>query len=314
MPEEWLHHATQWRALLLKAAHLEEGQVDSNDVYQLLQTLVGSCPACITIHDDDATAAVQDFRERVTAAARKSLREAKVHTNWNRPDEVYEARLLMLIDIALRPHRCPEFWTSFVSFVQRVARLGVNNSLAQVVLKLTAPGVPDIYQGSESWNLSMVDPDNRRAVNYELLATQLENIVASSAPTRAATLKHHLDDWQNGHIKVLVTHALLQLRKANPELFAQGSYLPLTVIGSYADEVCAFMREWRETFAIVVVTRFPARRENRADWSDTRFVLPRTAKVLTDIFSSRQIVVADELHLNDAIGGMPVAVFTATGT
>jgi (1->4)-alpha-D-glucan 1-alpha-D-glucosylmutase len=198
--------------------------------------------------------------------------------------------------------------------VQRIARLGINNSLAQLVLKLTAPGIPDIYQGNEGWNLSMVDPDNRRPVNYTQLTQQLDELdqAAEHSSANHKALEQYLACWQDGRIKLHVTHALLQFRSANAELFARGSYRALQVLGDYADEVCAFMRELDDCSVIVVVTRFPARREQRGNWGDTHVVIPASyANVsLLEIISGRQVTSDNAPHLEQLLGKMSVAVLS----
>jgi (1->4)-alpha-D-glucan 1-alpha-D-glucosylmutase len=261
------------------------------------------------MHMDDESPTLTDLRNRAIATIRKSLREAKLHTSWNRPDEEYEQRLLTVVDIALRPQRCPEFWQSFLPFVQRVARLGVRNSLAQIVLKLTAPGVPDIYQGCESWDFSMVDPDNRRPVDYARLATQL-NDLASQKSRHNNLLERHMLHWHDGHIKLLVTHMLLHFRSKHESLFALGNYEPVVTLGSKSDEVCVFMRQWREEFIVAVVTRFPARREHDSHWGDTRLVMPAIyRRNLRDLLTGRTAN-SGEVYLRDLLPELPVAVMT----
>jgi len=311
LADEWLQHAQEWQTSLLRAANVSATEVDANDLYMVLQMLVGSFPAEIV----DEAPALQKFRERLSAAVRKSLREAKVHTTWHRADEAYEAKLLSLVDAALQPRRHPDFWQSFLPFVQRVAALGVHNTLVQVTLKLTAPGVPDIYQGNESWNLSMVDPDNRRAVDYATLSTSLANLAPSlreDAQARTALIERCLEHWHDGRIKLLITHALLAFRRSNAALFSDGDYQALTVLGDYADEVCAFARCWQASIVVVIATRFPVRHEQRAGWGSTRIVLPALSAVRTvnDVIGGRTISVAEEIALSQVLGKLPVAVLT----
>lgn len=318
LPEDWLSHIAKWKKLLLEAADLQDDQIDLNDVYQVLQMLVGSCPATLTLQADDDAPELLDFRERAMAATRKSLREAKTLTTWLRPDEAYEARVLAVVEIALRPQRCRAFWNSFLPFVHRLALFGMYNSLAQVTLKLTSPGVPDIYQGCEGWNFSMVDPDNRRPVNYAKHTAQLEE--ASANPAARNELMHcYLAHWHDGRIKLWITHVILQFRATHAALFQNGRYEPITTLGARAEEACIFLRQWHDVLAVIVVTRFPVRREHgdeESQWRNTRFSLPPAIKcrTLTDVISGRVIVNTGEIRIHDVIAGVPVAVLTATGT
>src|SRR5262249_37676762 len=149
--------------------------------------------------DGDALAA---YAERVKATLVKCMREAKVHSTWAAPDEAYEQATQSFLADALDPSRPGGFLPAFVPFVERVAALGAQNTLIQTVLKLTLPGVPDIYQGTELWDLSMVDPDNRRPVDYRLRARMLDEVSAELAANRPAAMRRYMQSWQDGRFKL----------------------------------------------------------------------------------------------------------------
>jgi (1->4)-alpha-D-glucan 1-alpha-D-glucosylmutase len=231
----------------------EEGAAPSrNDIWLAFQTLAGLWPA--TPPDD---AARDELRERVQAYMLKAAREAKLRTNWTCPDAAYEDALAKYIDALLRPGQPNPFADELDRVAARMAPFGFRNSLAQVALKLTAPGVPDLYQGCEQWNFSLVDPDNRRPVDFERLAVDLE-----------AVRSLYLDGWPgaadwrqlqagiaDGRLKHLVTWRLLQLRRAWAALFRDGAYLPLTVAGAAADHAVAYARQRADQAVLVVAAR-----------------------------------------------------------
>ena len=244
-----------------------------NDIWLVFQTLAGIWP---TTPPDDATR--EELRQRVQAYMLKAAREAKLRTNWTCPDAAYEEALAKYIDALLRPGQPNPFADELDRVAARIAPFGFRNSLAQVALKLTAPGVPDLYQGCEQWNFSLVDPDNRRPVDFERLAVDLEAVSSLHAdgwPSAA--------DWRqlqarvaDGRLKHLVTWRLLQLRRAWPALFRDGAYLPLALAGAAADHAVAYARQRDDQAVLVVAARLSHtlcagddRRWGPAVWGDT---------------------------------------------
>jgi (1->4)-alpha-D-glucan 1-alpha-D-glucosylmutase len=201
----------------------------------------------------------------------KSLREAKVRSTWAAPDTAYEAATLSFVARALDVSRPNAFLESFRTFLARVALFGAANGLIQSVLKLTVPGVPDIYQGAELWDESLVDPDNRRPVDFVRRQEILRDLRSEPPSTLAAGLA-------DGRTKLALIAALLGLRRERPALFAEGSYVPLEAAGADADRVCAFLREHDGTRLIVAVLLYPARGKVSAD---TRLSLPEGAAEIT---------------------------------
>lgn len=269
LPVDWETHLRSASRLIRarRGGVAPESPPDARDETYLLQTLIGAWPETHL----DATPAADDavwtaFGERVQGAALKAVREAKLHTNWNRPDEEYESALRSWIAAALDVTRANSFIDLFRPFVARVARYGREITLAQTLLRLTVPGVPDIYQGSECGDFSLVDPDNRRPVDF---ATH--------------------DDWlaRGTNAKQGMIARLLALRRAHPALFAQGLYRPLAIRGPVADGLLAFERQWADaTLRVVVVTR-PVRLESREDWGDTRIVEETPAGAWRDVLHER---------------------------
>jgi len=227
-----------------------------NDVWLLFQTLAGLWPA-----EPPDEAALADLRERVQAYMLKAVREAKLSTSWTWPNEEYEAALAHYIASVLRPGANP-----FADELQRlttvIAPFGFRNSLSQLALKLTVPGVPDIYQGCEQWTFSLVDPDNRRPVDFAHLARELDEVQRLyegdgwPTPAQWTALCRNAAD---GRVKLLATWRLLQLRRSMPELFRDGSYLPLAVDGPAADHTVAFARTGNGAAVLVIATRLAYR-------------------------------------------------------
>jgi (1->4)-alpha-D-glucan 1-alpha-D-glucosylmutase len=253
---------------------------DRNEEYLLYQTLLGVWPLETinwTVSDE--------FVSRIRDYMIKASREAKVNTSWINQNEAYELALTSFIDHIARPGPGNKFLPEFLPFQRKISRCGLYNSLAQTLLKICVPGVPDFYQGTELWNFNLVDPDNRRPVDYETRITMLSELKRKegmSVTNLAEDLYHNMDD---GRIKMYLTYKALSYRKANRGLFEKGAYLPLAIAGAMADHVCAFARSLDGSSAIVAVPRFlwPLMTEvsmplDKASWTDTYIVLPDADK------------------------------------
>jgi len=241
IPGEWTSAVARWK--ILNAPHLViEGGMRAPSAtfeYMLYQALLGAWPP--GQHDDSLS-------ERMQAYAVKAAREGKQETSWLNPDEAYEAGLQTFIGRILDRSLCAEFVSSLDNLAQRVALLGALNSLSQITLKATMPGVPDFYQGTEFWDLSLVDPDNRRPVDFAARAAVLASV---EKPDWEDLAKH----WPDGHIKLAWTRHLLKLRTELAEVFARGEYEPLAVSGPHRDHVIAFARRRGRDAAITVVAK-----------------------------------------------------------
>jgi (1->4)-alpha-D-glucan 1-alpha-D-glucosylmutase len=233
---------------------------DRNDEYALLQLLLGTWPVALLDEGPVERQAIEDYAARIKGAMTKALREAKVHSTWASPQAAYEEAMLTLIDRALTGAAAQDFIAAFRPFARKIAALGASNSIIQTVLKLTLPGVPDVYQGTELWDLSMVDPDNRRPVDFAARQRMLEIVSAELAENRATAMESFARRWQDGCVKLAVIKTLLDLRQTQPTVFAEGAYQPLETSGPGVDTICAFTRQAGDVKLLVAVARFPARR------------------------------------------------------
>jgi (1->4)-alpha-D-glucan 1-alpha-D-glucosylmutase len=285
---EWAERVRDW-GRQLRGAEGADAPPDVNDEYYFYQSLLGAWPPelCDAPELDERVLAA--FAERLRAAMVKAVREAKRRTSWAAPDERYESALLKLVDAALAPSAGNEFLAQFAPFASRIARLGVRVSLAQTALKLTAPGVPDVYQGCELWDFSLVDPDNRRPVDFALRAELLEAVDEDLERGAARAFEHWLRQWQDGRLKLAVTRTLLRLRAREPKLFAEGEYAACETSGPRADEIVAFVRRYGRRTVVTAVRRFPARAEQSRGWDGTRIRLPPEAHGAVDVFTGRAV-------------------------
>lgn len=304
IPSEWRERLARWNSLENRRERGKATSPDRNVEYLLYQTLIGAWPPGET--DEEG---LREFRDRIQAYMGKAVREAQAHTSWTDPDEDYEAGISRFVDALLSPES--SFLPEFLPFWRRVARLGALNSLSQTLLKLTAPGVPDIYQGNELWDFSLVDPDNRRPVDYRLregLLAGLKDMDPSSAPH---LLEHGV--WQDGRPKLYLTWKALGLRRARPDLFGSGEYMPLGVSGERAGHLVAFARRRGEQVAITAVPRLCANLMGDEGpllptperWSDTTVVLPEglAGTSYLNVLTGKE----EKLEMRDEGASLPVA-------
>jgi (1->4)-alpha-D-glucan 1-alpha-D-glucosylmutase len=251
-----------------------------NDEYLLYQTLLGAWPSR-PLSDGESS---KNFRERIENYMLKAIREAKQNTSWINRNTEYETAVSSFVRTLLTPGAQNRFLNDFVPFQDRIARVGLWNSLAQTLLKLTCPGVPDIYQGSELWDFSLVDPDNRRPVDYAIRQEIFRNI--SETPNDKSIVGRLLETPEDGRIKLYVMWRTLCLRRQRPDLFDEGEYLPVAVEGTKADHVIAFVRKAETGRVLVVVPHLVAGLLNDFDlpplgpqvWGDTQVQLPECAR------------------------------------
>lgn len=252
-----------------------------NDEYLLYQTLVGAWPFERLTHPEEMKA----FSERIDNYMVKAIREAKQNTSWINRNAAYENAVSSFVKALLSPVADNRFLTDFIPFQRRVARIGLWNSLAQTLLKLTSPGVPDIYQGNDLWDLSLVDPDNRRPVDYVRRRQAFESIRQLSGEPDPVSVSQMLHNPEDGRLKLYLIWKTLCFRKHWPEVFQSGDYLPLTVRGSKANHVVAFMRTFEGKSVLVMVPRLIATLVGDSDsapighgvWEDTEILLPSSS-------------------------------------
>jgi (1->4)-alpha-D-glucan 1-alpha-D-glucosylmutase len=250
--------------------------------------------------------------DRMTAFAIKAAREGKEQTSWLDPDHRYEAGLERFVNAILDPARGRPFIESFGGFADRVALMGALNSLAQLTLKATLPGVPDFYQGTEFWDLSLVDPDNRRAVDFPARAQALRSLTVDPDWPALANA------WRDGRIKLALTARLLALRREATQVLTDGEYRPLKVQGRDAEEILAFARCHEGDAVLVVVARLFGRSSERGlrwpsrhDWEATIAVEEFSA--LEPVLSARQARPGPQLAVSEIFDGLPLAVLRARG-
>ena len=248
MPDAWAAKIAEWASLV--EAETSQGP-DRNDLYLLFQLLVGTWPATFLGEGTPDRAALDAYVERLQGVMTKSMREAKRHSSWTTPDEAYESATLALVASMLTGPAATRFLPAFRPFADIVAHHGARNTFAQTVLKFTVPGMPDIYQGAEGWDLTMVDPDNRRPIDFAARRAVVER--CEGVPNELGSL---WQAWPDGAFKTALTYRLLQLRRDHPALFAAGDYRPVRGVGPNNDAVCAFVRQSGSTAIVVVAQRF----------------------------------------------------------
>jgi (1->4)-alpha-D-glucan 1-alpha-D-glucosylmutase len=272
MPDEWIRAVRGWRRLLSRRrVRTRRGMApDAATEWLLFQSLLGIWPM-----EANASSGVRD---RIVEYMRKATREAKVRTSWTSPDETFERALESYIDAALENER---FTSEMAAFASRVAPAGHCNALARLLVHLTAPGTPDIYQGDEMWNFTLVDPDNRRAVDFEARRAALDRIDASVAAADAATgCSEMLASVDDGRIKLYVTWCALRERRLHPAVFLRGTYLPLQGRGVKRGHAFAFMRRSGAESIVTAVTRLPVSLGGPAHiptglaWGDSEIIFP----------------------------------------
>jgi (1->4)-alpha-D-glucan 1-alpha-D-glucosylmutase len=315
--EEWTQQLPVW-SRILRGPALQDGvelRPDRNDEYLLLQLLLGAWPTELLLNDTADSAPIQAFAERIRSTLVKSMREARTHTGWASPNQEYEDAMLGLIDAALTGSRASAFLGSFVPFVRTVANCGVDKSLVQMVLKLTSPGVPDLYNGSDLWDLSLVDPDNRRPVDYAAREQLLSRIDIQLAADRPGTIAQLRECWHDGGIKLATIATLLRHRRDHSALYSHGDYQPLPAVGTRAEDLCAFGRTRQNERLVVVVTRRARRDSGTGDWNDTVLPLPEGLRAgeWHDLLTGRALSMqGDALAAQALFAQLPVAVLIAT--
>jgi (1->4)-alpha-D-glucan 1-alpha-D-glucosylmutase len=313
MAPHWADTVGQWRArnATLRVMVDDAPAPSPADEYMLYQTLVGAWPPGLA--PDDARG-LDAFLERVAQWQRKALREAKRRSRWSRPNEPYEDACERFLAALLAPGN--DFASALHAFVQRIAAAGAANGLLQATLRLTTPGVPDIYQGTEYWDFSLVDPDNRRPVDFGARRASL----AAGASWDAV-----LRDWRRGPLKQRVLHELLQLRARQPALFARGAYHPLVVEadGQPCRPLLAFERRLDGASVVVLAARHHARvlldaASPRWDAQATTAlagpcrVRGMTAGRYRNVLGGQEQALAEAMDPRDWLSPLPMAVLEQT--
>ena len=319
IPAGWRLALRRWSAMnRAHHAKLEAGPAPSSaDEYLLYQTLLGTAPPRAL---DEA--ALETWRERIERYMIKAAREAKAYTSWISPNDEYETALVGFVRALLGRLQPNPFLEDLRTQAEPIAWFGALNSLTMALVKFTSPGVPDLYQGNEIMDLSLVDPDNRRAVDYALRAEWLEQLVAMAGTSGFAAAARALAEApHDGRAKLWITWRLLELRRAQPELFRDGAYMVLEASGEKAEHVLAYARRHQGESVVVIAARLFARLMGdpgalplgEAVWSDTAVEVPLAEGAqLQNVFTGETLVVqGGRVALARAFASFPGAVFVA---
>jgi (1->4)-alpha-D-glucan 1-alpha-D-glucosylmutase len=318
LPAGWAACVRRWRRL--KGRMRVGPPLGAAQEYLLLQALLAIWPST----PPDA-AGRESLRERLQAYAVKSAREAKQHTSWLDPDEGYEQSMCDFVARMVAENAGAGFERYFQPVLDEVALRGMLGGLSAVVLKLTAPGVPDIYQGNELPALVLVDPDNRRTPDFARHAAVLDEIRrASGQPDRTAFVTQLREQWRDGRLKLFVTWRLLALRREHPALFDAGDYVPLEALGEHAPRLCAYARADASESLIVVVSRWTAGMggDGEARWADSRIAIaaPLPPGSYVDLFTGHAVEVPEmreqaprELAVAPLLSVLPVCALLRVG-
>jgi len=309
LPKEWDTHLNQWSAWNESKCRQVKGVrvPERNEETLLYQTLIGSWPV--------ADPVCVCYTRRIQEFMVKAVREAMVHTRWTVPNVDHEQALLNFVESILEDSPAHRFLRDFRQFAEKIAFHGALNSLSQLVVKLGSPGTADFYQGSELWDLRLVDPDNRKPVDFAEREHML-GLLNDQSPS----LSELVSDWQSGLAKLHVTQRGLRLRQRQGALFLKGSYIPLQVEGPQRDCVIAFARRHRGDWAAVIVPKFTTRLTSNRDrqidpevWEDTRVLLPKEApRAWVNVLSDEEAHpnAAGELLVKDVLQAFPAALLS----
>jgi len=312
IPQEFQTNLEQWQNLVSSKKKQINGATvpDDNETYYLYQTLLGAYP-----WNDIAQ---KEFPNRIVQHMIKALREAKVHSCWIEPNLLYEETMTAFVLSILSD---AEFMVAFLPLQRKIATYGLLNSLTQTLLKMTCPGIPDFYWGTELWDLTLVDPDNRRPIDF-MLRQNLLSKVATLNPKKARTL---LATPSDGKAKLYTIYKTLQFRKRHPLLFEKGKYLPITIKGTQSNHIVAFCRINGDDYVLIVAPRFVAdllfvelsksKTSNPQiwhdiNWTDTCLCLPKTLPSRwTNIFTEKPLSSnCEHLPLHMVLNDFPIAL------
>lgn len=312
MPQQWEEVLHRWSKMneCYKIEDIEEIIPNRNEEYLIYQTLIGTWPL-----EDMSLEAHRIYISRIQKYMEKAVKEAKVYSSWIKPNEHHDQGVQQFIEKILSLQDTNPFLKDLKAFVAKISFLGLLNSLSQVILKLSVPGVPDIYQGNEIWDFSLVDPDNRRPVDYSLRKQLLESLQSSS-------LQDYLQNPHDGRIKLFITQKTLRLRQKLSNVFNEGIYLPLNVNGKMQNHVIAYARVLDKQAIIVLVGRFFSffmkdfqNYLQKDTWHHTFVEIPTefAKRQFKNVYTEENFFSSDKIHLPDVFGILPFTVLELEG-
>ena len=317
IPEQWEKHLLRWHKWNRAKKRVVNGTPvpTPNEEILLYQTMIGAWPV--------VSEEVANFPDRLQHYMIKATREAMVHTKWTVPNEKHEKALLDFVASIMKASRDNEFLRDFLRFQKEIAYYGALNGLAQVLIKIAFPGVPDFYQGSELWDLRLVDPDNRGPVDFAARLRMISRLCTHPEGPEASR-KDMLANWEDARIKMFVIRNALGVRMANPALFANGDYVPLETVGNRSNNVFAFARHLKSAWALVAVPRFNTELTvygrppvGNEVWGQTSILLPKNApQEWTNVYTGEELIAVKSrrespLYLGDVLKHFPVALLKA---
>jgi (1->4)-alpha-D-glucan 1-alpha-D-glucosylmutase len=322
MPRQWSAHVMKWRRMnRMRKVTIPDGRVvpDNNEEYLLYQTVVGALPMRVEGEHE-----LRDFIARIQQYMDKAAHEAKVNLSWLNPNPAYVDALKEFVERILSPQwrgKTNPFFESLRKFMPPLKRFGATNSLTQTLLKLTCPGVPDVYQGQELWDFSLVDPDNRRPVDFRMREQLLDSVFEQETANPLAFARDALETYHDGRIKLWLTAKLLNFRQEHPGLFSEGDYTPLAAHGNRAENVIGYARSHAGKVAIVAAPRFAYSLMRGAEawpigtvWHDTALELSSFAgSGWRDLFTGERVSSRNGhgLLCGDLFAHLPFAVLTS---
>jgi (1->4)-alpha-D-glucan 1-alpha-D-glucosylmutase len=327
IPDKWRKCLTRWAFLNKMKKTAVEGQdvPDRNEECLLYQTLMGAWPL-----DCPDETEYNAFIKRIKDYIIKALREAKVNTSWINPNTDYEDSVTSFMDAILAISADNKFLEEFEPFQKTISYFGMLNSLSQTLLKITCPGIPDFYQGTDIWDFSLVDPDNRRPVDFDRrrrMLTSLKENMAKYGSDLKVLLKELIEKWEDGSVKLYVTSKALTYRGDNHMLFLEGAYIPLMAEGELKDQVCGFARQRDDKAVLVIVPRFMTQVSHftvevpfgEKVWGKTGILLPDeiSDNIFKNVLTEEKVKVIRRaekrvLALADVFSCFPVAMLEGT--
>ncbi|MDK2821686.1 MAG: (1-_4)-alpha-D-glucan 1-alpha-D-glucosylmutase [Clostridia bacterium] len=316
IPNAWAEKVEQWHRMnkSKKIKINNEAFPEENTELLIYQTLLGTWP----LEEKD----MENFHKRIEEYLIKALREAKIYTNWLEPNNDYETAIKKFLSAILEDNK---FVQDLLEFSKLTSYYGALNSLSQLLLKITSPGIPDFYQGTELWNFSLVDPDNRRPIDFEKHNELLTKLLEKEKNIGELALTQELlSNWKNGEVKLYLTYKALNFRKNSEKIFKEGEYIPVKVQGTYEEHICSFLRKLENNWVLIVVPRLMVGLQEemfnqvqintltlkKINWKETSLLLPEEVpEKWYNIFTGEEVTKKDKnIKIDQLFKNFPVAL------